>query len=68
MGLQEIKHAGAAIRRAVAIRPALNPPSFFQRSARNSGSEAISGGEGRRFEASARHVSPFAGCTFYAGA
>lgn len=25
--LQEIKHAGAAIRRA--IRPALNPPSFF---------------------------------------
>ena len=42
--LQEIKHAGAAIRRA--IRPALNPPSFFHHFAL--GDQGGIGGKGRR--------------------
>lgn len=56
--LQEIKHAGAAIRRA--IRPALNPPSFFYHFAL--GDQGDIGGKGKRrvdFMRAANLQTPF---------
>ena len=60
MRLQEIKHAGAAILRAVAIRPALNLPSFFQNVLHGTrGQRQFRRGEGRVVEGSKRARDTF---------